>query len=153
VRCVACTRFRHSHCADLLGCDCCGANRRRDVTATPRHASIPGVTARPGRRRKIYEREPCSIDGCLTMAKSMGLCSTHYERKRRHGDPNLVLPQGRPITTSEEVQLEVFALLERGVSQLAAARMLHLTRDKVRTIAVRRGITPQKKSGRTVRSA
>jgi hypothetical protein len=46
--------------------------------------------------------EPCSIDGCdLGRGSSRGLCSKHYTRLKRHGDPLItkryVSPRGVPI--------------------------------------------------------
>ena len=34
----------------------------------------------------------CSIHGCLSPVRSVGLCSMHYIRKNRHGDPLWVNP-------------------------------------------------------------
>jgi hypothetical protein len=31
----------------------------------------------------------CTVDGCPTPPRTAGLCSKHYFRKRRHGDPNV----------------------------------------------------------------
>ena len=36
----------------------------------------------------------CSIEGCSSPAKAKGLCSKHYMRTCRHGDPNMVKPPG-----------------------------------------------------------
>ena len=33
----------------------------------------------------------CSIEGCNKEAKARGLCGTHYERRRKYGDPNHVI--------------------------------------------------------------
>lgn len=38
----------------------------------------------------------CRVEGCTRTLKSLGLCGTHYERKRRHGTLEL-RPAGRPI--------------------------------------------------------
>lgn len=35
----------------------------------------------------------CGKHGTITR----GYCATHYARWRRHGDPNTVLPRGRPV--------------------------------------------------------
>lgn len=32
----------------------------------------------------------CSVDGCGRKHLSLGYCSTHYQRLRRHGDPRIV---------------------------------------------------------------
>ena len=32
----------------------------------------------------------CSVDGCNHKSRSRGLCNTHYERWRVHGDPNVM---------------------------------------------------------------
>lgn len=31
----------------------------------------------------------CKVDGCDTIAKSLGWCEKHYTRWRRHGDPEI----------------------------------------------------------------
>jgi hypothetical protein len=38
----------------------------------------------------------CTIEGCEAHATVKGLCSRHYMRIRRHGDPNVVKPSGAP---------------------------------------------------------
>lgn len=37
----------------------------------------------------------CSVGGCEVVAKSRGLCATHYSRFRRHGSPEVVGKRGR----------------------------------------------------------
>ena len=36
-------------------------------------------------------QEKCSIDGCGRTKAKRGWCNTHYQRWRRHGDPDIVL--------------------------------------------------------------
>jgi len=38
----------------------------------------------------------CTIPGCGRIAVAGGLCPMHYMRQRRHGDPNVEFPPGRP---------------------------------------------------------
>lgn len=38
----------------------------------------------------------CKIDDCPKPAKGRGMCGTHYERWRRHGDTATRLKSGRP---------------------------------------------------------
>jgi hypothetical protein len=44
----------------------------------------------------IQARTICTIEGCKARATAKGLCSKHYMRTRRHGDPNQVKPPGAP---------------------------------------------------------
>lgn len=39
-------------------------------------------------------RRTCTIDGCTRPVKCRGLCPTHYQRFRVHGDPTVVLRAG-----------------------------------------------------------
>ncbi|MPZ64548.1 MAG: hypothetical protein GEU83_03185 [Pseudonocardiaceae bacterium] len=42
----------------------------------------------------------CTVGGCGRPVRARGLCATHHERWRRHGDPTVVLPPGgrqRPV--------------------------------------------------------
>lgn len=39
-------------------------------------------------------RAPCTVDGCEKESRGRGLCSTHWLRWRKHGDPNIVLQPG-----------------------------------------------------------
>jgi hypothetical protein len=40
----------------------------------------------------------CDVDGCGRQAHAKALCSKHYERWRKHGDPLFVAPiLGRPL--------------------------------------------------------
>lgn len=39
----------------------------------------------------------CSIEGCEKNVKASELCSMHYERKRKYGDPNIRFESGRPF--------------------------------------------------------
>lgn len=41
----------------------------------------------------------CSVEGCLKSVKYKGLCSTHYKRNWRHGDPTktLIAPKGTHV--------------------------------------------------------
>ena len=38
----------------------------------------------------------CSVDGCGRPHKALGLCTMHYARQRRTGDPTVVRRAGRP---------------------------------------------------------
>jgi hypothetical protein len=40
----------------------------------------------------------CAIDNCLRKPVAKGLCAKHYQRLRRRGDANAVLPRGRKKT-------------------------------------------------------
>lgn len=42
----------------------------------------------------------CSIDGCTRSAVGRGLCSKHWQRWRKHGDPNIVLRERREYGAS-----------------------------------------------------
>ena len=33
-------------------------------------------------------KKPCSVDSCNSDAKKMGFCTKHYQRNRKHSDPN-----------------------------------------------------------------
>jgi hypothetical protein len=65
----------------------------------------PPRTFRRGKMRPLGP-EQCSIEVCETLvyARLSRLCRMHFERKRRHGDPNIVLKRGRkPRPMSHEV--------------------------------------------------
>src|SRR5438067_523459 len=34
--------------------------------------------------------KPCNVEGCNGVANHRGMCGKHYQRLRRHGDPNVV---------------------------------------------------------------
>lgn len=34
-----------------------------------------------------HQKIPCSVAGCEKLVASGGMCSTHYQRKKRYGDP------------------------------------------------------------------
>jgi hypothetical protein len=42
---------------------------------------------------RVYPKVPelCAVIGCERVAKVMGLCGMHYQRKRTHGDPLILL--------------------------------------------------------------
>lgn len=61
----------------------------------------------------------CSIDGCATRAVSRGWCSAHYERWRRHGDPEA---GGDMARRRGQLDPAVVARLELAAEQEAAAR-------------------------------
>jgi hypothetical protein len=61
----------------------------------------------------------CSIEGCKAHAAAKGLCSKHYMRTRRHGDPNQVKPPGAP----RDVELNALkAKLREEVGPLVSER-------------------------------
>ena len=39
----------------------------------------------------------CSIEGCDRSVHGRGFCSKHYNRWHRWGDPQMVMPRGRPM--------------------------------------------------------
>lgn len=39
-------------------------------------------------------RKTCSIEGCRSVSDARGMCKTHYNRHRRHGNPLLCKPKG-----------------------------------------------------------
>lgn len=49
----------------------------------------------------------CTVEGCEDKARRLAMCTRHYTRLRRHGDPSTVLPGGmkrgsRPAWLSSE---------------------------------------------------
>lgn len=55
-----------------------------------------------GNFRCMPSSEKCSFPGCSKPEKSQRLCGTHYERRRKHGDPGIVLKVGaKPGKTGE----------------------------------------------------
>lgn len=51
---------------------------------------------------------PCDVDGCQGKVTSKGMCSKHYARWVRHGDPITVLPRGlAPGDPSNPMRKEV----------------------------------------------
>lgn len=38
----------------------------------------------------------CSYPGCANRRVARGWCHTHWKRWRRHGDPSITMPTGRP---------------------------------------------------------
>lgn len=58
-------------------CERCG--RTFKATGLPRHLEACGRS-----------KPPCTETGCPNPAKSRGFCSTHYERWRKHGNPQTV---------------------------------------------------------------
>jgi hypothetical protein len=44
----------------------------------------------------------CTIPGCYSQAVAWGLCTKHYMRNRRHGDPNAAFKRGRPVKPRPE---------------------------------------------------
>lgn len=43
---------------------------------------------------------PCSVEGCTRPRKGKGLCATHYQRLRMHGDPSVCLTDNLPAGTA-----------------------------------------------------
>jgi hypothetical protein len=52
--------------------------------------------ARPHERGASVSDRTCSIDGCAKRVNCRGLCGTHYQQWRRHGDPYYVNPSDTP---------------------------------------------------------
>lgn len=50
---------------------------------------------KPGARRWQPQDPICTIDGCERKTNARGLCSTHYMRWRKYGNPHTVLPNAR----------------------------------------------------------
>jgi hypothetical protein len=64
----------------------------------------------------------CAIEGCKAHAAAKGLCSKHYMRTRRHGDPNQVKPPGAPC----DVALNAWKTkLRAEVGPLVSERTFH----------------------------
>lgn len=65
-------------------------------TATLGYAGGPTVAFRIDRNIMLVMTDECSFPGCHReiKAKSARLCGTHYERKRKYGDPSVVLKVG-----------------------------------------------------------
>jgi hypothetical protein len=51
--------------------------------------------------------QTCTIEGCEAHATVKGLCSKHYMRVRRHGDPNVVKPAGAPRSEAKAILREM----------------------------------------------
>lgn len=49
---------------------------------------MSGVKQIPGKKRGV---DPCTVEGCDKLIRSLGLCEMHYYRQRRHGDPSIFL--------------------------------------------------------------
>ena len=64
------------------------------------YANGPSVTFRidrtpiAGTFGTMIEKATCAFPKCPNAVKCRGLCGTHYERQRRHGDPGIVLKSG-----------------------------------------------------------
>jgi hypothetical protein len=69
----------------------------------------------------------CSVPGCTSAARSKGLCSKHYMRTRRHGDPNIIGKGGRPPNPDLARIREKFPDLS-GRTQARYARALKINR-------------------------
>lgn len=52
----------------------------------PMASSTDGRAGSSGSAR--LSRQPCTVDGCGTVAYARGLCNKHYIRVRTHGDPH-----------------------------------------------------------------
>jgi len=65
----------------------------------------------------------CSIDGCKKILKSHGLCSTHAERLRKHGDPTFSLKPRRPVIS----YIGIHAKLRRTVGKASSHPCSHCT--------------------------
>jgi hypothetical protein len=50
-----------------------------------------------GRGLAVKATRICSQNGCSARVRAKGLCSTHYNRQWRHGDPNIVLKATLPV--------------------------------------------------------
>lgn len=57
-------------------------------------STAPALAHTYGRGASVSDRT-CSIEGCAKRVNCRGLCSTHYQRWRKHGDP-LCGPSGTP---------------------------------------------------------
>lgn len=55
----------------------------------------------------MREAKHCSVDGCEKPAKTNHLCSMHYARVWRHGNPHTRFPSHRPRTGEEIMRLYV----------------------------------------------
>lgn len=64
----------------------------------PGHRHTPETRARLSeiaRQRYGKRRTICSISACPMWVRGHGFCDKHYQRWRKHGDPAIVLAQGR----------------------------------------------------------
>lgn len=62
-------------------------------------------------------RAPCRMDGCGRESRGRGLCSTHWLRWRKHGDPTVVLQPGVDYSVTPTCSVE-------GCHDQAKARLL-----------------------------
>ena len=49
----------------------------------------------------------CSVEGCKAPVAAKGLCSMHYMRMHRQGDPGLVGKAGRPPLPANEASRKI----------------------------------------------
>lgn len=95
------------------------------------------------RGRPHSEPQPCSVEGCASNARSRGFCETHYQRFRQYGDPLMVLTrQGVSAESVIELHNEGFNLTQVG-------EHLGVTKERVRQILNREGITKRNRNLRT----
>lgn len=66
-----------------------------------------GAAPEHGRFEMRIYRNTCSIPDCGRLVVGRGWCPTHYNRWKRHGDPNYVRPE-RPAPPRRLTQLEKF---------------------------------------------
>lgn len=98
---------RHGYCperdeytGDEATCECGAKFRQRTLGEPKRYCSTRCRARANGRnsRARGYQRpeKPCSVDGCEKTSLSLGLCTMHYTRYRKSGDPGEVESRHRP---------------------------------------------------------
>lgn len=68
----------------------------------------------------------CTVDGCDRTAKARKLCSSHYTRWRRHGDPGSAVITKHKALTTPEMADELVWQLDAGESAWQAAKAVRM---------------------------
>ena len=98
------------------------------VVAAPQHRFVADLPPR-------YTPSPiCSVEGCGKKSTARGLCSTHYMRLRRSGDPGTAAPLPHVVPKLSKLTVEQ-VLAIKGSAETGAA------------LATRYGVTPAQISG------
>ncbi len=72
------------------GGNLCAVHKHRADKGLPMDAPIGSLYG-----RKRLNTGPCSVEDCDLQSKASGLCGTHYQRQRIHGDPTVRLIAAR----------------------------------------------------------
>lgn len=89
---IACTGDLRAGCRKSCGCRPPKIIRKCSVNPCTRLVHSRGLCPVHYRALRLSWNRPCNVGTCRTPAITYGWCEKHYERWKRHGNPETVLP-------------------------------------------------------------